>query len=197
MAHAKLSPSAAERWMTCPGSIVLSDGMPQRTSAFAEEGTLAHEIAEKILNGWEPEGVDAEMLENVRVYTDYVQTLAVENTLHVETRVKCFPDLWGTADAVVWMPRRFELHVIDLKYGAGVPVEVANNLQLKIYALASMKTFGMAAQTVTTTIVQPRCPHPDGPVRSFTYDTIDLIEFNADLEDAIKTVQEAVNAYEN
>jgi hypothetical protein len=44
-AHATLAPSAAERWLNCPGSIKLSEGIPNTTSVFAAEGTAAHELA--------------------------------------------------------------------------------------------------------------------------------------------------------
>ena len=85
------------------------------------------------------------------------------------------------------------LHIVDLKYGAGVAVEVIGNLQLKIYALATLLTFGYPATSVTATIVQPRCPHSDGPVRSVTYDVVDLVDFHADLIDAIKRVDNAAS----
>jgi len=45
MAHAKLSPSGADRWMVCPGSTVLEDGKPDTSSTFADEGTAAHFLA--------------------------------------------------------------------------------------------------------------------------------------------------------
>lgn len=45
MAHAKLSPSGADRWMVCPGSTVLESGKPDTSSAFADEGTAAHFLA--------------------------------------------------------------------------------------------------------------------------------------------------------
>ena len=45
MAHAKLGPSAAERWFNCPGSIRASEGMPNNSSVFAAEGTAAHALA--------------------------------------------------------------------------------------------------------------------------------------------------------
>lgn len=188
MSHAKLSPSAAERWMTCPGSVVLSEGMPDKSSPFAEEGTCAHELAEKILMGSMTIG-DSEMMEHVCIYVDHVMNLGGQ--LHIEQRVKVNDAIYGTADAVVWLGNEKHLHVCDLKYGAGVAVEVDGNLQLKIYALATLLTFGYPAERVTATIVQPRCPHSDGPVRSVTYDVVDLLDFHADLEDAVRVVRDA------
>lgn len=44
-AHAKRAPSAAHRWWACPGSIRMSEGVEQRTSSYAAEGTAAHELA--------------------------------------------------------------------------------------------------------------------------------------------------------
>lgn len=49
-AHAKLSPSASHRWMECPGSIRLSEGIAESSSVFADEGTAAHELCAHCLN---------------------------------------------------------------------------------------------------------------------------------------------------
>ena len=48
--HAILGASSSHRWLACPGSIRLSAGMPNTGSVYAEEGTAAHELAEKCLN---------------------------------------------------------------------------------------------------------------------------------------------------
>jgi len=193
--HAKLSPSSAERWMDCAGSVVLSDGMPQRTSAFADEGTEAHEIAEFILLG-KAYTCSAEMLANVRVYTDYVMSLCAEKTAlwFIEQRVAVNAHVYGTADAIIWHEAERHLRVIDLKYGAGVAVEVKNNKQLMIYALAALLTMNYNADLVTVTIVQPRCAHPDGPIRSISFTVLELMDLFADIEDAIIRVEEAKKA---
>ena len=49
MAHAKLSPSAAKRWMACPGSLRLCAGIPYQSSTYADEGSVAHAVAEAVL----------------------------------------------------------------------------------------------------------------------------------------------------
>lgn len=48
--HSVLAASAAYRWMNCPGSIRLSGGIDQAPSAYAEEGTAAHVLAEQCLS---------------------------------------------------------------------------------------------------------------------------------------------------
>lgn len=174
--------------MTCPGSVVLSDGMPERSSEFADEGIQAHALAEAWLRG-EMFEAPRDMRDHVAAYVNHVRVLG--GKLHIEQRVTVNNEIYGTADAVVWQAEHKHLHVVDLKYGAGVPVEVRDNLQLKIYALAALVTFQFPARTITATIVQPRCPHADGPVRSVAFDAIDLLDFHADLLDAAKRVERA------
>ncbi len=49
-AHAKLSPSAASRWLRCPGSVRLCASLPRPPSTrFADHGTAAHALGEKCL----------------------------------------------------------------------------------------------------------------------------------------------------
>ena len=47
--HARLGASSSKRWMNCPGSVQLSEGMPDKTSIFAMEGTAAHELGEMVI----------------------------------------------------------------------------------------------------------------------------------------------------
>lgn len=47
--HAKLSPSSAHRWLTCPASSIMEVGKPDTTSEYAAEGTAAHFLAETCL----------------------------------------------------------------------------------------------------------------------------------------------------
>ena len=43
-AHARLAPSAAKRWINCPGSVKATEHLPDSTSEAAAEGTAAHEL---------------------------------------------------------------------------------------------------------------------------------------------------------
>lgn len=49
--HARLSPSASKRWMTCPGSIKFTEKLNIKDvpSKYASEGTVAHDVHEKAL----------------------------------------------------------------------------------------------------------------------------------------------------
>lgn len=48
--HSILSPSAAHRWLACTPSARFEEQIPDEPSPYAEEGTLAHELAALILS---------------------------------------------------------------------------------------------------------------------------------------------------
>ncbi len=47
----KLRPSAAKRFINCPGSARMNEGRVEKVSPFAEEGTAAHALSERCLTG--------------------------------------------------------------------------------------------------------------------------------------------------
>jgi len=197
-AHSKLPPSGAERWMTCPGSVVLSAGMPQDESEYAAEGTRAHAFAERWLimhfaqHGGKPSPANAEeqeMEKHVKVYIDECLGLAIRDSkVFIEKKVAVNEDVYGTADFVVWHPETATLYIRDFKYGAGVPVNVERNVQLHIYALAALMTMKLPARVVNIGIVQPRYDHPDGLVRSVDFDAAELLDLHADVLEAVERV---------
>lgn len=185
--HAKLSPSAAARWIHCPGSVALSEQCPPAPSSdYAEEGTAAHRLAElKVLSGLVPAGDQklmqdfeqarasqyhcGEMEEATDYYADHVMEIYCEGLkkdlsaeLMVEQRFSLnewAPRCFGTSDAVVIAGDTIE--VIDLKYGRGVRVEAPGNPQLRLYGLGAAALFGdlYDIKRVRMTIIQPRLDH--------------------------------------
>jgi len=169
MTHAKLSPSAADKWLNCPGSIQAEEkyttkyGNPP-SSSFAEEGTMAHTLGETCLNnGTDPvyyigdkidnKEVTEDMAQAVQKYVDYTRVL--EGKLMVETKIdlrKYIPEGFGTCDAYVLTED--VLHIIDYKHGVGVKVFADNNPQMKLYALGIVSALDFEGE-VHLHIVQP------------------------------------------
>lgn len=191
--HSELGASAYSRWKECPGSIALCRDLPKRTSIYAEEGTLAHEIASLRLLGKEGPDCDPEMNEAICVYTKHIHFLRSLNPSFQSVEQKLdlseyHPKLFGTADYVCYFPKSKNLYVVDYKHGAGVAVEVKENEQLMYYGLGALHANKFPVKEITLTIVQPRCFHKDGPIRSWTTTPIIMLDYAATLiEDAEKT----------
>lgn len=172
MAHAVLSASGAHRWLNCTPSAQLEAKVPDMTSSYAEEGTLAHRLAEARLNAELCGASDVVITE-----TEYQQTLQeiqghelYSNNMpdyiasYVDHVLEAFADArTRTGDPVIcleqrldfsrWVPRGFgtgdviiiadgTMEVIDLKYGKGVAVSAENNPQMMLYALGALDQFG-------------------------------------------------------
>lgn len=186
--HARLSPSDSSTWIPCPGSIHLREKLPRREekdSIYSLEGTAAHDLGElkaslafgKISTDqfleafddwfarWEPV-VGASSLAGMEPHTDeYVAFLVgirdemgPDTAVFLERRVyPGIPECDGTADAILVSPTA--VHIVDLKYGAGVFVDVAGNPQLRIYAVGALEEFGDVVgdtELVSYSVFQPR-----------------------------------------
>lgn len=200
--HAILSPSSAKRWINCTPSALLAEAAGSKSSIYAEEGTLAHEIAEyaltQYLNGaYDPIIDDAiplkdEHLENklfgvdmanyIREYCEFVigegyemQKQDGSNKMYLERRVDITdyaPDSFGSVDVTLVSDKT--IHIIDLKYGAGVKVFADHNEQMMLYALGALKA--AASQNITNirmTIAQVRLDHYD----TFEMSKSDLLDW--------------------
>lgn len=182
--HAVLSASAAYRWLNCPGSVRLASGLESPSSEYAQEGTRAHEHAEEWISaGGRPPQEDwsDDDIEAIRVYVEYVEDLG-EGERELERRLdlsSIWPGMFGTADCIHLSPDGV-LTVVDFKFGRGVPVEVQDNPQLLYYATgAALAYHNRQVKKVRAVVVQPRCHHPDGPIRMAEYEPADLMDFIA------------------
>lgn len=80
--HARLAPSAAHRWFECPASIRASEGIPDTSSIYADEGSAAHELAQHLLTT----GFDADRYLDHYVNLDKKENCAKFSTLQVGGR---------------------------------------------------------------------------------------------------------------
>jgi len=184
--HALLSASKASQWINCPPSARLQEGIPDRRSEYADEGTLAHELAEIKLrrrltpcNSKERKRLDEAL---AKVHANPLYGPEMENAINdyvtfVEERFMAAKA--RSADAVVlfeesldfseWVPEGYGtgdvvliadgiLEVIDLKYGKGVPVSAVGNPQIRLYGLGAWSAYNYLydIREVHGTIVQPR-----------------------------------------
>lgn len=200
--HYLLSPSGSKRWMVCPASLRL----PQESSesSYAAEGTAAHSLAEACwfcsldaidFIGREIDGflVTEEMAGAIAIYVDTIRDRArklgaSDDQVHLEvTLVHPTMDFFGgTIDCRI----ETDTHrcIIDLKYGAGITVEV-DNPQLDCYvALADAQVSHWKPTEVV--IVQPRVKHEGGPVRSRQVTEKDLADFSLKLGEVVKNLKD-------
>ena len=184
-AHALLSASGANRWMACTPSARLEEQYGERsTSEYAEEGTLAHTLAEVLIRRDLCETILEETAEEliedimnnprwsedmpdfVNKYVSYCteeyhDLLAKDifTDIKAEVRVnltRYIPDGFGTIDCVI--VGNGTIKIIDLKYGKGVPVSAEWNKQLMIYALGAYELMSPLydISDIEMSIVQPR-----------------------------------------
>ena len=172
--HARFSPSAANRRIHCPPSLLLEEQFQEDESIYAAEGTAGHALAEHLIRKYlgQPttrpvsEYYKDELLEAVDAYVSFV-TGEIEDArracksplLLVEQRIDAseyVDSCFGTADMVIITDR--EAHVIDLKLGKGVEVHAEENPQLMIYGLGVLHMAELLydIETVRMTIFQPR-----------------------------------------
>lgn len=202
--HAILSASSAHRWINCPPSVKLCESLPNGTSVYAEEGSLAHEICElkvrknliepmtqktynsKLKKLMKHELFQNEMLGYTDVYLEYIEKLVHQcitaPVIAVEKKVEFnefVEEGYGTADCII--VNGDILTIVDFKYGKGVPVSAEHNPQMMLYAIGAYNAFAFLydIKKVKMAIVQPRISK-------------DISEFEMSIEDLFKWAEEVV-----
>ena len=176
--HAKFSPSASDRLIHCPPSLLLGEqcGAEDTGSEYSREGTEAHAVGEFLLK--EALGLPCEdPRPALKMYGPEMQECAEgyrDTVLEIyETMKQTCPDAiisveqqvsfeeyvaggFGTSDCVILGDGH--MYVIDYKHGKGVEVSAEDNPQLKCYALGSYLAFSPLYDItdITLVIYQPR-----------------------------------------
>ena len=182
-AHAKLSASGSEKWMTCTPSARLEEQFPDEGSEFAREGTFAHElfelamlVATEQIDAGKAKARFAEIRSNplwsqdledhVRAASDFTReridaakARCKDPVFMVEQRLdfsEWVPEGFGTGDFVIITDGLIE--VLDLKYGKGIRVDAENNSQMRLYGLGAYNELSMLYNItdVRMTVLQPR-----------------------------------------
>lgn len=209
----RLQFSAADRWMVCQGApkYISTLNVPNVNTKWSSEGTLAHKINDQALltdkfpepgirveqDGFEFKITD-EMLEACNSYYTYVKyvleysystsaTMAVEQYCYLTSLG--VPGLTrGLVDCLIVDEEKKKIEVIDYKHGKGVVVEVKENPQIMLYALAALikiesesEIVNIKKYKVKLTIVQPRAFHPRGPIRSWEIKATELYDWAKDI----------------
>lgn len=188
--HARLSASSSERWMACPGSISLIEGMPKvprQSTTYAHRGTCLHAVARDFLTmpdeaakRWVPDAVITEEgvpytlteddLEGVELYLDCVRAIRGLNPVWEGVEVELemsdiHPDFGGMADYAALVKdtsSRATLFIVDLKNGTGVTVNPENNPQAMKYAIGVLNRLrNQRIDRVIISIVQPFAAYGD------------------------------------
>ena len=177
--HALLGASSAARWLACPASARATEGLQDDETPYAAEGTRAHEMCETalrrklakwedgkpfdLLSDWAQQSMPTEMFNAANRYTSFIHELWVgfprRPSVFIEQEVdvsEWVPGGFGTCDCLLIGGGL--LHIVDFKYGQGVPVSPVHNPQLMYYALGAYALFRDIddIDTVCMSIVQPR-----------------------------------------
>jgi len=172
--HARFSPSAANRRIHCPPSLMLEEQFEEGESIYAAEGTAGHALAEHLVRKYlkrrtkrpTSEFYTDELIAAVDEYVSFViaeieeaRRACKQPIILVEQRVDAseyVDNCFGTADMVIITDKA--AHIIDLKLGKGVEVHAEENPQLMIYGLGvlHMAEALYDIETVRMTIFQPR-----------------------------------------
>lgn len=188
--HARLAPSGAERWGTCPASVSRCEDLESVDSPDSLRGTAAHLLLEYALKGLmvledqtAPDmgmfKLNAEDVAAVKEAYKYLMGLDAPVASEAKVNIGIHfgrEDCWGTLDSRIMHAAMGMLEIADYKHGMGV-VEPFENKQLLLYALGAVLELPADQRPgmVRLTIMQPRAPHDQGRIRSWDLSTQDLL----------------------
>lgn len=198
--HHRHSPSGAEQWFNCPGSLNKSDGLPDETSEYSSEGTAAHTVREICLNTgkdvqdlvgeWIPADdlffeVTAEWVHYLQPGIDRIRDAkGIKWVFEFRTEMDPWiPGGFGTLDAGGISKNL--IIIDDLKFGRGVIVDAERNKQLMIYALGFWNNYARHHTKARNFLLRIDQPRVAGQGSEWEVTLDELLEFAEELEAAV------------
>jgi len=212
--HAPISPSRLQRIIDCPGSYKLARTIEEgQQSSYAAEGSHLHAAVETHIKKYLDSAfvtpiranvvdppLNKEQLYAVQDCVDYLAQVIKPITgpdllMFVEKRVflkefhSVLYDCHGTCDII--LKTASETHVIDWKFGKGVPVYAQDNDQLMAYLTGAIRSFedlfAKSDSSFHIHVVQPRLD---------IYDHIELTAQEVDQWLSMRLIPGVTRAYE-
>lgn len=199
--HHRNSPSGADKWFYCPGSLNKEAGLENVSSEFSSEGTAAHTVRERCLT----EGIDVQDLvgewiaaDDLRfeVTRDWAYFLqpgidrireAMGFTWVFEHRTQMDPWIpggFGTLDAGGISKNL--IIIDDLKFGRGVTVDAVRCKQLMIYALGFWQNYARHHTKATRFLLRIDQPRVIGKGSEWEVSLDELLVFAEELAAAVQ-----------
>lgn len=189
--HARLAPSAAKRWLSCPGSVALCENTVDYSSEDADHGTACHELLSIAVEGGDARAAVGRKSAVGLVFTEEMAQLVepvvewIDDYRHrtgallfSEQRVEIGEGAFGLRAGLFWGTvdllgvSKEELLVLDAKFGyVGVPV--IRNEQLICYGIGGLEQTGWTHDRVRLVIAQPRSGEP----KEHVYTASEMNEF--------------------
>jgi len=144
--HARYSPSQISRIIRCPGSVYFNEHLINQKkvpvdsdTSYSLEGTFMHTQIQKMIDNKPLDVMTLEQKSTVKDCHDWFESLIQIHDwtwFQTEQRVSLknygIKDGGGTADIIAGH-KKTALHILDWKFGKGVPVYVEMNEQLMDY----------------------------------------------------------------
>lgn len=199
--HHRNSPSGADKWFYCEGSLNKEEGLDNVSSEFSSEGTAAHTVRERCLT----EGIDVQDLVGEWIAADELKFEVTRDWVYfLQPGIDRIREAKGftwvfehRTEMDPWIPGGFgtldaggiskDLIIIDdLKFGRGVTVDAVRCKQLMIYALGFWQNYARHRTKATRFLLRIDQPRVIGRGSEWEISLDDLLVFAEELAAAVQ-----------